>query len=186
MNISTIFGVDKLEELVLHIALISQNDTNLGMTKLNKLVWASDFEVFCETGRTITGAPYQKGPFGPIPRAMPIILERLQEEGRLEIKRDKINDMEGERPIAKKRPNLSAFSQQTLESVAQVVAENFNKTGTQMSDYTHSYIAYEVAEMKETIPFGAWLINRRSPTENEKERGSQLAAMLRERRSHAA
>lgn len=180
MNISLAFR-DKLEELVLHIAAMSENDSRFLSTKLNKLVWAADFKAFCETGRTITGAPYQKGPFGPIPRAMPIILERLKEEGRIELEEIKIGSNIGVRPIAKARPDLTAFSQRDLGSVDKVIAENFVKTGTEMSDHTHAYLAYKVAENGETIPFAAWLVRAREPNEKEKQHGLALAAKQAER-----
>lgn len=181
MNISLVFK-DKLKELVLHIAAMSENDPRFLSTKLNKLVWAADFKAFCETGRTITGAPYQKGPFGPIPRAMPIILERLKEEGRIELKEVQIDtDMVGVRPNAKALPDLTAFSQRDLGLVDKVIAENFGKTGTDMSDHTHAYLAYKVAENGETIPFAAWLVRAREPNEKEKQHGLALAAKQAER-----
>jgi Protein of unknown function (DUF4065) len=177
MNISLAdIEPDKLEELVLHISAMSEKDSRFASTKLNKLVWASDFKAFCETGRTITGATYQKGEFGPIPRAMPIILERLATEGRLDLKRVKIGTKIGVRPVAKERANLTAFSQRDLGVVDKVIAENFGKTGTAMSTDTHKHLAHKVAEKGETIPFAAWLISARKPTDKEKKHGLALVA----------
>jgi len=177
MNISLCFP-DKLEELVLHISAMSEHDGRFGSTKLNKLVWAADFQAFCETGRTITGASYQKGQYGPIPRAMPIVLNRLKEEGRLALKSVKMGTKSGIRPIANPgiRPDLTAFSQRDLGTVDKVIAENFGKTGTAMSTDTHKRLAYKVAKNGETIPFAAWLISARRPTEQQKKHGQTLAA----------
>ena len=176
MNISLCLPPDKLEELVLHISAMSENDSRFGSTKLNKLVWAADFKAFCETGRTITGAPYQKGKYGPIPRAMPIILERLKKEGRLTLEKTPISNKDGARPRAKARPDLSSFSQRDLGFVDKVIAENFGKTGTKMSRESHERLAYKVAAEGETIPFAAWLIRTREPSNKEKKQGLELAA----------
>lgn len=178
MNINQIFGPDKLEELVLHISAMSEKDSHFASTKLNKLVWAADFKAFCQTGRTITGAPYQKEKYGPVPRAMPIVLRRLKKEGRLDLKAVKMGDKMGVRPVAKPgaRIDSSAFSQQDLRVVDKVIAENFGKTGTAMSIDTHKRLAHKVAENGETIPFAAWLVSARQPTEHQKRHGQALAA----------
>jgi hypothetical protein len=102
INIDTTkIAPDKLEEIVLYIAEMSENDSKFASTKLNKLVWKADFTAFCETGRTITGASYQKEKFGPVPRAMPIVLGRLVDEKRIEMKSVEMETKVGKRPVAK-------------------------------------------------------------------------------------
>jgi hypothetical protein len=177
MNINLQGLSDKLEELVLHISVMSEKDGRFGSTKLNKLIWTADFKAFCQTGRTITGATYQKEKYGPVPKAMPIVLERLKTEGRLSLKPTRFGFWTGARPVAEAgaRPDLTAFSQQELATVDKVIAESFGKTGTDMSTESHKLLAYKVAKIGETIPFPAWLISARKPTENQKRHGHALA-----------
>lgn len=151
---------DKLEEFVLFVIEASSEDSSFAGTKLNKLVWLADFQAFCETGSTISGASYQKEKFGPIPRAMPIVLERLEREGRVKVKRVPMGGKTGKRPVALGKPNLSAFSPDQIAIAAKVIAENFHKNGSQMSHESHEHIAYKVAKMGETIPFSAWLVKK--------------------------
>ena len=177
MNIKLQGFCDKLEELVLHVAVMSEKDARFGSTKLNKLIWTADFKAFCQTGRTITGATYQKEKYGPVPKAMPIVLERLQTEGRLCVKPTRIGFWTAARPVAipGSKPDLTAFSQQELATVDKVIAESFGKTGTDMSTESHKHLAYKVAKIGDTIPFAAWLVSAREPTEKEKRHGHALA-----------
>lgn len=181
MNIASLLksaGPDKLEELVLYIAKMSEKDPRFLSTKLNKLVWAADFSAFCETGRTITGAPYQRGDHGPIPRAMLIVLQRLVKEKRLKLEVISMGGMSGKRPVALEQANTSAFSQQDLARVGKVVAENFGKTGTKMSADTHKYLAWKVAKNGEEIPFPAWLVYKPLPSEEHERIGREIDAEL--------
>ena len=172
-------GPDKLEELVLHIAEMSERDTNFLSTKLNKLVWAADFACFCETGSTISGARYQREKFGPVPKAMPIILERLKEEERMEFRKVTVGTRKGLRPVALDAADLSRFSQRQLMIVDKVIAENFGKTGKQLSDESHDKLAWKVLENGDAIPFAAWFVTSRQPTPAERRSGLELEALAK-------
>lgn len=171
--------LDRLEELVLHVINISENDSRFGSTKLNKVVFRIDLEVFCRTGRTITGATYQKEKYGPVPRAMPIVLSRLEQDKRIEIVSVPVQSKVSKRPKGKARADLSAFSPRDLEVVAKVVSENFGKTGSKMSDETHMRLAYKAFKMGETIPFAAWLVEGGKVTARDKEMAETLEAKAR-------
>jgi Protein of unknown function (DUF4065) len=183
MNISidlSNIGPDKLEELVLHIAKMSENDPRFMSTKLNKLVWAADFAAFCETGRTITGATYQREKYGPVPKAMPIVLNTLKAKQRIELRPVQITaTATGARPVAKATADLSAFSQNELATVDKVIAENFRKTGTDLSRETHRKVVWSVSENGDSIPFSAWFISTRAPSPSEKRSGMALEKTAR-------
>jgi Antitoxin SocA-like, Panacea domain len=174
---STKFPANRLAELVVHIAAQSENDPFFASTKLNKLLWKADFKAFCETGRTISGANYQKLEFGPAPKPMPIVLDRLKESGRIEW-HSKPAFKKQKRPCATSNADLSGFSNQEIALVNKVINENVGKSGSQMSDESHGYLAWQVAEKGEAIPFAAWLIRSRKPTASERAHGLALAARL--------
>jgi hypothetical protein len=178
MNISLRNISDRLEELVLHVINMSENDKRFMSTKLNKLVWAADFAAFCQTGITISRANYQREKYGPVPKAMPIIMDRLEAEGRIEILPVEVGSKSGVRPVGRAAANLSSFSQDELALIDKVIAENFGKTGTQLSEATHSKLAWKVLKNGETIPFAAWLVNSRKPTQSEIATAERLQANL--------
>lgn len=178
MNIKLTGFTDKLEELVLYIITMSERDPRFMSTKLNKLVWAADFACFCETGNTITGASYQRQKFGPVPKAMPIILERLEREGRIELRKVQAGTNIGSRPIAKAAPDLSAFSPRQLMLTGKMITDNFGKTGTELSDESHKKLAWTVLDNGDDIPFAAWFVTSREPTAEETQIGLELEAAL--------
>jgi hypothetical protein len=81
---------DKLAELVLYIAKQTRGDQAAGATKLNKYLYFADFSAVRRLGRPITGADYQKLRFGPAPRRLTPVRERLLRTGdaRLEERTD--------------------------------------------------------------------------------------------------
>ena len=51
---------NKLRELVLYIAVLSEGDPAFGKVKLNKLLFFADFTAYLSFGKPITGHEYQK------------------------------------------------------------------------------------------------------------------------------
>ena len=59
------FDSQKFKQLILYLAERSGDDPGFAATKLNKLMYFCDFEAYRQLGRSITGARYQKLPWGP-------------------------------------------------------------------------------------------------------------------------
>src|SRR5687767_11846412 len=76
-----IFNQAKFDELVLYVALRSADDSTYGATKLNKILFYSDFFFYAKCGESITGAEYQKLERGPAPRQMKPAEARLVASG---------------------------------------------------------------------------------------------------------
>jgi len=64
------FDRERFEALVLYIAHRRRDDLKFGRTKFAKVLFYSDFDVFRDTGKPLTGATYQRMPFGPFPREL--------------------------------------------------------------------------------------------------------------------
>ena len=78
MNRPLVPDDEKFKELVLYIARKSECDPRFGATKLNKLLFFSDFLAFKRLGSPITGQTYFKLDHGPAPRRMLPLKERMQ------------------------------------------------------------------------------------------------------------
>ena len=57
---SDLEGTEKLQELILYVAKVSEGDPTFGLVKLNKILFFSDFRHFLDTGQSITGQEHQK------------------------------------------------------------------------------------------------------------------------------
>jgi hypothetical protein len=82
------FNNQKFKQLILYLAQRSGEDPGFAATKLNKLMYFCDFEAYRQLGHSITGARYQKLPWGPAAvEFLPLQDELFREElARLEVR----------------------------------------------------------------------------------------------------
>jgi hypothetical protein len=169
----------KLEELVLYIAERSEGDQPFGKTKLNKILFQADFIYFAETGRSITGQEYVKQPYGPVPVGIEETLETLRKGRSLAIARRRYLGFLQQRPLALREPNLAGFSGHEIAVVDRVISELWDLGAKIVSDLSHKFIGWQIAEMGEVIPYETVLIDTSPPTESEEEYARQLTQMGR-------
>lgn len=79
------FNEAKFRALIVYVAEQSRDDPFFGATKLNKILYYSDFRAYRELGHSITGADYQKLDEGPAPRQLLPIRRALIAEGLIRI-----------------------------------------------------------------------------------------------------
>ena len=60
-----------------------------GRTKLNKILWKSDFEAFSDRGRPVTGRDYQRLEHGPAPKEMLPLYREMMSKG---LGREEVSD----------------------------------------------------------------------------------------------
>lgn len=80
-NVSLERGLQRFRELIVYIASKSIDDPSFGATKLNKILYYSDFKAFERFGVPLTGAPYFRLKNGPAPRIMIPVRDELVAEG---------------------------------------------------------------------------------------------------------
>jgi hypothetical protein len=90
---------EKLRELILYVSTLSENDPNIGATKLNKLLFYTDFLAYQKFGSAITGQEYQALRQGPAPKRLRPIIERMKRAGDLKQVRRKSGRFEQIRPV---------------------------------------------------------------------------------------
>ncbi len=85
------------------------NNSYLGATKLNKLMYYLDFLSFRDTKKSVTGDLYVHKQFGPVPSQIDDVLTKLQSKNILEIKKVQYKDGEIFKYETKQDPDLSVF-----------------------------------------------------------------------------
>ena len=143
------FDQEKFVNAILFFAKHA-NPKQLGSTKLNKLLYHSDFLHFKRYGRPIIGDRYVKMPYGPVPSTAYAIIvgasAKLAERpsktnvltGRVRVREVKITDDKKLQKIeALVEPDLAVFSESELEVLQEIATEYKNRTGTRLSKDSH-------------------------------------------------
>ena len=167
-------GTDKLRELVLYVCTASEGDEAFGSVKLNKLLFYSDFLSYLRHGVPITGQEYQKLKNGPAPRPMLMLLRDMQTTGQLAMAERRFFGRAQKRPLALREADLTGFSAQEIATVNQVLRNFQGRNGTEISELSHNFPGWQLAEEGETIPYSSVLLHRRELTAQERRWAQEL------------
>lgn len=150
MNIQ--FDREKLKALVLYISSRCE-PSDLGATKLHKVLYFSDMIQFAATGRPITGAIYRKRPHGPTCDALLKTLKDLESDGLIDVTEENFFGYIKKRFRSKVDPDLSRFGPSELEIVDETI--DFvcrNNSARTISEFSHTR-AWEMVRFGEELPY---------------------------------
>jgi hypothetical protein len=154
---------DKFSELILYFAKKSENDPFFGSTKLNKMLFATDFLAYAYLGHPLTGATYQHLDRGPAPRELLPIREQLILENRLDMKEVDFFGKPQKRPVALVEPDYSIFTKEE-KKICDYVLERFLSVGAgDTSEWSHRFLGWLNTSYKEEIPYYTAFIWRKEP-----------------------
>ncbi len=77
---------DKLTEMIVFFA----QEVSCYKTKMNKLLFYTDFVMFRQYGQSVSGARYKAIPYGPVPNSFDSIFESLSKKGVVNILYDEL------------------------------------------------------------------------------------------------
>lgn len=169
-------GEKILGELLIYIASKCQDDKNFGATKLNKILWWSDFEAFAKYGKPITGVSYHRLRNGPVPKRLLPVRERLEKDGSIVIRKDEEYPGRARHVVIPLRePDMSHFKAEEIALVDRVIALTQGKTASEISDMSHGK-AWEIAgHDKELIPYEAAFLSNEPVNPYDIARTRELA-----------
>lgn len=144
---------EKLEELILYIANQSEADARFGATKLNKLLFFSDFSAYARTGKPITGVVYRKMPYGPVPETVEAVKFKLLNTKDLIEERRRVISHHQHRLVATREPDLSLFTAQEISIVDQIITRFHKHNNKTISEISHMTAGWQLAESGEVIPY---------------------------------
>jgi hypothetical protein len=166
-----------LRELILYISMKCESFEFYGKTKLNKILYLSDFKSYENFGEPITGVAYQRLPAGPAPKRMLPILESMRKSGEITIRPRSMYDYTQERIIALRSPDLSVLSARDIAIVDEAIERVKGDTAAEASERTHG-IAWEVASNQQLIPYESALLSDEGVTPDDIIRTRQLKREL--------
>lgn len=123
-------------------------------TKLNKLLFYSDFYGYKAQTKSITGLKYIHLPYGPVPDNFDFVYAQLLKESSLD-KEEVVypNGFVGENYISTREADLSNFNQDEI-AILKSVKEKFKGfTSTEITDYSHKEKAYTETGRGEAISY---------------------------------
>jgi hypothetical protein len=170
------FNAAKFKELLLYAAERSAADEFFGATKLNKILFFSDFLAYGMTGFAITWATYVRRQNGPVPEELVQIRGELIRNKEAALIPKKFFNKTQQRLVAMRSANRHIFSAEEIDLIDEVIEHLAPMSASEASELSHerSY-AWEIADEGEKIPYSAVFLSRRKPTARDIERGQELA-----------
>lgn len=178
----TDFSADdrKLRELIVYLSALSAGDKYWGAIKLNKLLFYSDFMAYLRFGKPITGQEYQALEQGPAPRRLRPLLVKMRQAGDIDIREKTFHRFKQKQTVALRTANVNVFSGPEVDLVHDTIKRFWEKSASEISEHSHAFLGWKLAEIGETIPYKTALIGSRKPTEKEKKLGRRLQKLARE------
>ena len=166
----------KFKELILYISQKCASDATFGATKLNKILFYSDFFAYGRLGEAITGFEYQNLPEGPAPRRLLPIRDNMIEAKELGIQTVPLKSGANQkRPVNLRDPDLKLFSGGEIAIVDQVIEALWEIRAEDVSDLSHKMVGWIVTKEGETIPYSTVFLSNEPLNDMEIKRGKELA-----------
>lgn len=170
---------EKLGELILYVAERLQDDPTGGATKINKVLFFSEFFAVRARGAPITGVEYQKLRQGPAPRRLLPIRDQLLEDGSATRETGNYFGRSIQRLVPRRIARTDLFDDEELGIVDQVIEALRGMTARQVSDLSHEEKGWQMVEEGETIPYSSALLSTSfQPTTKVRKHAAQLSRQL--------
>ncbi len=165
----------RLRELMLFVAERCQDDPKFGVTKLNKILFYCDFFAFAKLGKPITGVPYNKLSYGPVPTGAENARRKMEQDGDAFMTSEGYSPGRLKRMIPCREADLSMFSGPEIALVDGIIGAVSGATASQLSDLSHGK-AWQAVGLHQAIPYEAIFLSNAPYTEEDIARADELVA----------
>lgn len=162
----------KLANLINYIIYKCNDDpSKLGSTKLNKILWFCDREVYKRTGKTITKIEYVKIEFGPAPTFSEFqeAIRYLKKNGKIIAKKGEVYYSKPQNQfIALEEADISNFTPEEIsiiDTIISIITKNF--TASSISKLTHDFHWWDKLDIGDKIPIYSVFANPEEINEND-------------------
>jgi DNA-binding XRE family transcriptional regulator len=163
----TIEDIEKYKQMILTYLRMEISTTRGGRvpkTKLAKLLYLADFAWFYDHLESMSGMPYKKFPYGPVPDTFFRVLDELENDEKITIDRiredgkDVFLISESE---SNKNEKITAISDKEKELMKKIAEKWRDKRTQEIVNFTHNQLPYVLCRDNEVIPYG--LITQEDP-----------------------
>lgn len=142
------FGFKKITNLILYF---SQHEVQ--KTKLMKLLFYTDFLNFKRNLISMTGMPYVKLPYGPVPKDYELLLSTVEKNDFININHEYNNGYDYIKLKANKTFEESLFDESEL-TIIEYIQKKFQDFGSvDISDYSHKEKGWQKTQEREIISY---------------------------------
>lgn len=142
--------------ILLYLRDAKKSGKVLKKTKLAKLLYLADFAWYYEHLESMSGMPYRKIQFGPVPDAYFRAIEELEESGSIRVVHERKNerDMYSLSEMRGSEKSVLHDISKKEEKLVHKIWKNWEDSNTQeIVDFTHKQLPYSVAFEGEIIPY---------------------------------
>ena len=161
----------KTKELMVLIARRLENKSNYGVTLFNKALYFIDNIYYLNQGAPISEFTYIKQEFGPTPEPSLFLTlrdELLASEDLTLVQSDYFGRIQ-KKLIANREPDWELFSKEEIRIIDETLLSIADLNGSQVSDFSHQFPAWKVADDREELPFYTFLLSSKTPTPQDIE-----------------
>ncbi|MEM8727234.1 MAG: Panacea domain-containing protein [Chlamydiota bacterium] len=152
-KVKPVENTEKFKEVFLYILDKVGKKRNVGKTVIFKLFYFIDFDFYEKYEQQLIGALYRKCPFGPVPTLFETIVSSMIEDKEVEKIMVEFRGMKQERYSPLRKPNLDRLSAKEIILIDEVLSRLSDKNATEISDYSHRDIPWEVTDDSEIIDY---------------------------------
>lgn len=142
------FDFEKFQNMVIFFI---QKNPKISKTRLNKLLFYSDFNFFKENTISISGTTYIHDHYGPVPSDFELLYTVLKDTGTIDT--EPFSDGHGEMFLTHKNFDESPFKNNELKILNEIADKFSNYNAKMITDYSHKEKAYKETKSKEVIPY---------------------------------
>lgn len=146
-------SLQKFKEVLLYILEKVGAKPNIGETAIYKLLYFIDFDYYEKFGEKLIGANYIKNHYGPTPMDFKKVISEMEQNEEVETVISKYFQYDQRKYLPRRSPNISIFNAREIEHVNDVLAKFSDKTGKELSDYSHEDVPWKITKEKEIIHY---------------------------------
>lgn len=144
------FDAKKFFAMVLHFC----RDSGIPKTKLNKLLWYSDFLSFKHNTVSISGTKYAHLPFGPCPNNYDVFIAYLTDiDKSLSVVEQSSGIYSWEVLVSSGTPDYSLFTNNEMHILSSVAKFFESKTASEVSQISHLELGYQETSDSQIISY---------------------------------
>ena len=158
-------------ELIIYLASKLKSKPTYGKVLLEKSLYFCDSMSFLKFGKPITDFKYIKQEFGPTPEPGKYLAvrDKLVTAGTLTVLKEQYYKTFQDKFIANRTADIDVFDKNEIVLIDEVIDWCGDQNATDISNYTHDSLAWQLAGNYEELPFFTFLLTSKTPTDKDRQ-----------------